>query len=80
MSHHLHCDLAGSAQRERVVGLRKVTMRERIAKRIFGDSEKFAVIVPGDSIDQITITHKNPDDDLMALAEAVGVTHGGDRA
>lgn len=80
MSHHLHLDLAAPANRQKVVGLRKVTLRQRVARLILGDRETVAVIVPGDSVDQVTITHKDTDD-LMALAEAVGVTGtGGDRA
>ena len=78
MGHHLHCDLAGTANREKVVGLRKVRLRERLARLILGETTTVTVIVPGDSVDQVTITN-NPDDDLMALARAVGVTTGGGR-
>lgn len=80
MGHHLHCDLAGTANREKVVGLRKVTLRERLARLILGETTTATVIVPGDSVDQVPITNTNNfDDDLMALARAVGVTTGGDR-
>lgn len=80
MGHHLHCDRAAPANREKVVGLRKETLRERLARLILGDPTTVTVIVPGDSVDQVTITNNNPDDDLMALAEAVGVTpNGGER-
>lgn len=79
MGHHLHCDLAAPANREKVVGLRKVTLRERLARFVLGEAATVTVIVPGDSVDKVTITHNNPDDDLMALAKAVGVTRGGDR-
>ena len=80
MGHHLYCDLAGTANREKVVRLRKVRLRERLARLILGDPATVTVIVPGDSVDQVTITNtNNPDDDLMALARAVGVTTGGDR-
>lgn len=80
MGHHLHCDFAGTANREKVVGLRKVTLRERLARLILGETTTVTVIVPGDSVDQVTITNTNNlDDDRMALARAVGVTTGGDR-
>lgn len=80
MSHHLHCDLAAPTNREKVVGLRKVTLRERLARLVLGDPTTVTVIVPGDSIDQVTITQKHADNDLMALARAVGATpSGGDR-
>jgi hypothetical protein len=79
MGHHLHCDLADTANRQKVVGLRKVTLRERLARLILGNPTTVTVIVPGDSVDHITVSRNNPDDDLMALARAVGVTTGGDR-
>jgi hypothetical protein len=79
MGHHLHCDLAAPVNREKVVGLRKVRLRERLARLILGETTTVTVIVPGDSVDQVTITNTNNPDDLMALARAVGVTTGGDR-
>lgn len=79
MGHHLHCDLAGTANRQKVVGLRKVALRERLVRLILGETTTVTVIVPGDNVDRITVSRNNPDDDLMALAHAVGVTTGGDR-
>lgn len=82
MRHHLNLDLADHQPREKVVGLRRVTLRERLARLILGESQTFTVVVPGDSVDQVTITqHSDEDNDLMALADAVGVTRsGGDAA
>lgn len=78
MRHHLNLDLAA---REKVVGLRRVTLRERLARLILGEPKKFTVIVPGESVDQVTITQcSDEEDDLMALANAVGVTRKGDVA
>lgn len=78
MQHQLNLDLA---TREKVVGLRRVTLRERLARLILGEPKKFTVVIPGDSVNQVTITQHGDDDDLMALARAVGVTRsGGDSA
>lgn len=78
MRHQLNLDLAA---REKVVGLRRVTLRERLARLILGETKDFTLVVPGDSVDQVTITQHGDDDDLMALARAVGVTRsGGDAA
>ncbi|HAT1145921.1 TPA: hypothetical protein JAJ60_002411 [Corynebacterium striatum] len=78
MRHQLNLDLA---TREKVVGLRRVTLRERLARLILGEPKEFTLVVPGDSVDQVTITQHGDDDDLMALARAVGVTRsGGDAA
>lgn len=78
MRHQLNLDLAA---REKVVGLRRVTLRERLARLILGEAKDFTVVVPADSVDQVTITQHGAVDDLMALARAVGVTRsGGDAA
>lgn len=78
MRHQLNLDLA---TREKVVGLRRVTLRERLARLILGEPKKFTMVIPGDSVNQVTITQHGDDDDLMALARAVGVTRsGGDSA
>lgn len=78
MRHQLNLDLAA---REKVVGLRRVTLRERLARLILGETKDFTLVVPGDSVDQVIITPHGDDDDLMALARAVGVTRsGGDAA
>ncbi len=61
-----------------VVKVCQVSLRKRLARRIFGTSERYAVLVPGGSVDEVTIIEQP--DDLMALAEAVGVApSGGDR-
>ncbi|QTG75815.1 hypothetical protein [Trueperella pecoris] len=78
MRHQLNLDLA---TREKVVGLRRVALRERLTRLILGEPKEFTLVVPGDSVDQVTITQHGDDDDLMALARAVGVTRsGGDAA
>lgn len=78
MRHQLDLDLA---TREKVVGLRRVTLREGLARLILGEAKDFTLVVRGDSVDQFTITQHGDDDDLMALARAVGVTRsGGDAA
>lgn len=75
MRHHLNLDLA---PHEKIVGLRRVTLRERIASLLLREPKKFTVIVPGDSFDQVTITQcADEDDDLMALGNAVGAARRG---
>lgn len=81
MRHQLNLDLADHQPREKVVDLRRVTLRERLARLVLGEPKEFTLVVPGDSVDQVTITQHGDDDDLMALAHAVGVTRsGGDAA
>lgn len=70
MRHNLNLNLGSQVDREKVVGLRNITLRERFARFLLGDKKKFTIVVPGDSVDQVTITQKS-EDDLMALADAV---------
>lgn len=81
MRHHLNLDLADHQPREKVVDLRRVTLRGRLTRLVLGEPKEFTLVVPGDSVDQVTITQHGDDDDLMAPVRAVGVTRsGGDAA
>lgn len=80
MRHQLTLDLNPEPQREEVARVKRITVRERLARLILGRPKTFTLVVPGDSVDQVTITHKHDDDDLMALADAVGVAKAGGAA
>lgn len=55
-----------------------VPIRERLLRFLLGKSRQVTLVVPGNSVRQIDITET--DDDLMALADAVGATGRGDAA
>lgn len=62
-----------------IVGTRTVTLRKRIMRKLLGRKQRVIIVVPGNSVKQIDISET--DDDLMALADAAGVTReGGDAA
>lgn len=62
-----------------IVATNTVKVRERIGRFLFGAPRKLMIIVPGESVDQIDIHEKpNPDESLIALAEAVGITKAGE--
>lgn len=62
-----------------VVAIKIVPIRERLLRFLLGKRRQVTLVVPGDSVRQIGITET--EDDLMALARAVGVTRsGGDAA
>lgn len=62
-----------------VVTTKIVPIRERLLRFLLGKRRQVTLVVPGDSVRQIDITET--EDDLMALARAVGVTRsGGDAA
>lgn len=58
-----------------VVATKIVPIRERLLRFLLGKRRQFTLVVPGDSVRQIDITET--EDDLMALARAVGVTRSG---
>ena len=49
-------------------------MPRRWMRRIFGGTDRVAVLLPGKSVDELHIVER---DDLTDLAEAVGVIDGG---
>ena len=62
-----------------LVSVRTVSLRERLLAKLLGRKQRVTIVVPGNSVKQIDIAET--DDDLMALADAVGVTRtGGDAA
>ncbi|WP_273353366.1 hypothetical protein [Corynebacterium resistens] len=62
-----------------VVATKIVPIRERLLRFFLGKRRQVTLVVLGDSVRQIDITET--EDDLMALARAVGVTRrGGDAA
>jgi len=44
-----------------IVGLRHVTMRERLVRFLLGDQRKLTVIVPGDSVKTLSIVEDGGD-------------------
>lgn len=62
-----------------VVATKIVPVREQLLRFLLGKRRQVTLVVPGDSVRQIDITET--EEDLMALARAVGVTRsGGDAA
>lgn len=61
-----------------VVATKTVPIRERLLRFLLGKRRQVTLVAPGDSVRQIDITEN--DDDLMALADAVGVARRGDAA
>lgn len=57
----------------RVVGLNHLRLPRRLHKRIFGAGGRVAVLLPGATVDEVTIIEH---DDLADLATAVGVLGG----
>ncbi|PKY70200.1 hypothetical protein CYJ40_07060 [Brevibacterium ravenspurgense] len=80
IQHRLKLHIAkGIPEDTGVVATKIVPIRERLLRFFLGTRRQVTLVVPGDSVRQIDITET--EDDLMALARAVGVTRsGGDAA
>ena len=77
--HRLKVTLTDHPEPDAAVSTRKVSIRSRIARKLLGNPQQLTVLVPGNQVRSVEIIR--PDDDLMALARAVGVTQsGGDAA
>ena len=77
--HRLKVTLTDQPEPDAAVSTRKVSIRSRIARKLLGNLQQLTVLVPGNQVRSVEIIR--PDDNLMALACAVGVTRrGGDAA
>ncbi|WP_099332762.1 hypothetical protein [Actinomyces minihominis] len=65
---------AGGGDAGRVVGVNRMALPRRLYKRIFGGERRVAVLLPGVTVDEVTIVER---DDLTDVAEAAGVMGGG---
>ncbi len=77
--HKLRINLSDEPAADALVSARTVSLRERLLTRILGRKQRVTVLVPGRQVGSVEIIE--PDDDLMALVDAVGITaKGGDAA
>lgn len=76
--HRLKVTLTDQPEPDAAVSARKVSIRSRIARKLLGNPQQLTVLVPGNQVRSVEIIR--PDDDLLALARAVGVTRSGSDA
>lgn len=75
----LRINLSDEPATDALVSTRTVSLRERLVAKLLGRKQRVTVLVPGNQVGSVEIVE--PADDLMALAEVVGVTaKGGDAA
>lgn len=77
--HRLKVTLTDQPQPDAAVSARKVSIHTRLIRKLLGDHQQLTVLVPGNQVRAIEIVRPEADD-LMALADAVGVTGKGDAA
>lgn len=73
--HHLKVTLTDQPEPDTAVSVRKVRIRSSIARKLLGNPQQLTVLAPDNQVRSIEIIR--PDDDLMALAHAVGVPRSG---
>ncbi|MGQ4533407.1 hypothetical protein ACUIAC_09035 [Dermabacteraceae bacterium P13138] len=61
--------------RSKILGTKRLGIRERVLRFLFGDVRELMLLTPGDAVKDITVT--TVDEDLTALAKAVGVMADG---
>ena len=78
--HKLRINLSEEPAADALVSVRTVSLRERLLAKLLGRKQRVTVLVPGNQVGSVEIVEP-ADDDLMALADAVGGTReGGDAA
>ena len=55
MKHTLRISVSKEPTAGGIVSCRHVTLRDKLLKRLFGDRRKLTVIVPGDSVQSLSI-------------------------
>ena len=55
MKHNLTICMKTEPENGSLLRCKKVTMRERVMRRIFGDIQKIMIIVPGHSVEEVAI-------------------------
>lgn len=70
--HKLRINLSDEPAADALVSTRTVSLRECLLARLLGRKQRVTVLVPGNQVGTVEIVE--PADDLMELADAVGIT------
>jgi hypothetical protein len=55
MKHNLKITLNGPTDEDGIIRCRSVTIRERLLRLLFGEVRRFTLVIPGDSVECISI-------------------------
>lgn len=55
MKHNLQISVSNKPEKDGIVSCRTVSLKERLLKKLFGTTRRVTIIVPGDSVEGITI-------------------------
>ena len=56
MKHFLQISVTKDPKNDGIAAVRKVSVREKLLRFLFGNKAKLTVIVPGDSVEEVAIT------------------------
>ena len=60
MKHELKISVSKKPQTGGIVRCRNVTLREHVLRRLFGEKQKLIVLIPGDSVESLSIKEIEP--------------------
>ena len=55
MKHNLKISLAQGPESRGIVRCKTVSLREQVLRRLFGDMRRVTIIVPGDSVEELSV-------------------------
>jgi hypothetical protein len=55
MKHNLKISLAQGPESGGIVRCKTVSLREQVLRRLFGDMRRVTIIVPGDSVEELSV-------------------------
>ena len=55
MKHNLQISVSSKLEENGIVSCRTISMKERLLRKLFGTTRKVTIIVPGESVQGITI-------------------------
>lgn len=55
MKHNLRVSVSKAPQGDGLVTCRNVTVRERLLRFLFGDKQRVTVLIPGDTVEELSI-------------------------
>ena len=55
MKHSLHISYSDKTKKYGIFSCKKVSVRERLLRLLLGGKERLTVIVPSDSVDEVTV-------------------------
>lgn len=55
MNHKLKISVSQEPPKDGIVSCKKLSLKKKLFKKLFGDTQKVTIIIPGDSVQDVTI-------------------------